>query len=37
VQTQHREIEVSVWLAGLAALLLLASVWAAARWTAFPA
>jgi len=37
VQTQHREIEVSAWLAGLAALLLLASVWAAARWTAFPA
>jgi len=37
VQTQHREIEVSVWLAGLAALLLLGSMWAAARWTAFPA
>jgi Ca-activated chloride channel family protein len=36
VQTQHREIEVSVWLAGLAALLLLGSMWAAARWTAFP-
>jgi Ca-activated chloride channel family protein len=36
VQTQHREVEVSVWLAGLAALLLLGSVWAAARWTAFP-
>ncbi len=37
VQTQHREIEVSAWPAGLAALLLLASMWAAARWTAFPA
>jgi Ca-activated chloride channel family protein len=37
VQTQHREIEVSVWLAGLAVLLLLGSMWAAARWTAFPA
>jgi Ca-activated chloride channel homolog len=37
VQTQHREIEMSVWLAGLAALLLLGSMWAAARWTAFPA
>ena len=37
VQTQHRPIEVSVWLAGLAALLLLGSMWAAARWTAFPA
>ena len=37
VQTQHRDVEVSVWLAGLAALLLLGSMWAAARWTAFPA
>ena len=37
VQTQHREIEVSAWLAGLAALLLLTGMWAAARWTAFPA
>ena len=37
VQTQHRNVEVSVWLAGLAALLLLGSMWAAARWTAFPA
>jgi Ca-activated chloride channel family protein len=37
VQTQHREIEMSVWLAGLGALLLLGSMWAAARWTAFPA
>ena len=37
VQTQHRDVEVSVWLAGLAALLLLGSMGAAARWTAFPA
>jgi Ca-activated chloride channel family protein len=37
VSTQHREVELSVWLAGLAAVLLLAGVWAAARWTAFPA
>lgn len=37
VQTQSREIEVSAWLAGLAALLLLAGMGAAARWTAFPA
>ena len=37
VQTQRRDVEVSVWLAGLAALLLLGSMGAAARWTAFPA
>jgi Ca-activated chloride channel family protein len=36
VQTQHRDVEVSAWLAGLAALLLLGSIGAAARWTAFP-
>ena len=36
VQTQHREIEISAWPAGLAALLLLGGMWAAARWTAFP-
>jgi Ca-activated chloride channel family protein len=36
VQTQHRQVETSVWLAGLAVLLLLAGLWAAARWTAFP-
>jgi len=36
VATQHREVEVSVGLAGLAALLLLTGLWAAARWTAFP-
>lgn len=36
VQTQHREIEISAWPAGLAALLLLAGMWAAARWTVFP-
>jgi Ca-activated chloride channel homolog len=36
VATQHRDVEVSVGLAGLAALLLLSSLWAAARWTAFP-
>lgn len=37
VQTQTRDVEVSVWLAGLAALLVLGSMGAAARWTAFPA
>jgi Ca-activated chloride channel homolog len=36
VATQHRDIEVSVALVGLAILLLLSSVGAAARWTAFP-
>ena len=36
IQTQHREIELSVWLAGLGVLLLAGGVWAAARWTAFP-
>jgi Ca-activated chloride channel family protein len=36
VAIQHRDIEVSVWLVGVAAALLLASLWAAARWTAFP-
>jgi Ca-activated chloride channel family protein len=36
VATQHRDIEVSVGLVGLAAVLLLSSLWAAARWTAFP-
>jgi Ca-activated chloride channel homolog len=36
VATQHREVELSVALAGLATLLLLSSVAAAARWTAFP-
>ena len=36
VQTQHRDVEVSVGLVGLAVVLLLSSVWAAARWTAFP-
>jgi len=37
VAVQHREVEVSAAPAGLAALLLLSSLWAAARWTAFPA
>jgi Ca-activated chloride channel family protein len=37
VATQHRDVEVTVWPAALAVLLLLSSVWAAARWTAFPA
>jgi Ca-activated chloride channel homolog len=37
VQVQKRTVEVSVALAGLAALLVLLSVVAAARWTAFPA
>lgn len=36
VATQHREIEISAGLAGLAIVLLLASAWAAARYTAFP-
>lgn len=36
VATQHQDLEISVGLVGLAAVLLLASVWAAARWTAFP-
>ena len=34
--TQQRDVEVSVVLLGAAILLLLGSVWAAARWTAFP-
>jgi Ca-activated chloride channel family protein len=37
VQVQKRTVELSVALAGLAALLVLLSVVAAARWTAFPA
>jgi len=37
VQVQKRTVEMSVALAGLAALLVLLSVGAAARWTAFPA
>jgi Ca-activated chloride channel family protein len=37
VATQTRDVEVSVGLVGLAVALLLSSVWAAARWTAFPA
>lgn len=36
VATQHQDLEISVALVGLAAVLLLASVWAASRWTAFP-
>ena len=36
VATQHRDVEVSVALVALAILLLLSSVGAAARWTAFP-
>lgn len=37
VATQHRDVEVSVGLVALAVALLLAGVWAAARWTPFPA
>jgi Ca-activated chloride channel family protein len=37
VQVQKRTVELSVALAGLAAMLVLLSVVAAARWTAFPA
>jgi Ca-activated chloride channel homolog len=36
VATQHRDIEVTAGLAALAALLVLAAAWAAARWTPFP-
>jgi Ca-activated chloride channel family protein len=36
VQAQQRDVEVSVALVALATLLLVISVWAAARWTAFP-
>lgn len=36
VATQHRDVELTVWLAGLAAALVLGALWAAARWTAFP-
>jgi Ca-activated chloride channel family protein len=37
VQVQERKIEISVWLAALAALLVLLAVGAAVRWSAFPA
>ncbi|WP_232665326.1 vWA domain-containing protein [Pseudonocardia sp. TRM90224] len=37
VSTQQRDVEVSVWLVGLALALMAAGVVAAARWTAFPA
>jgi hypothetical protein len=36
VQIQHRKVEVSVGLAGLAAILVLLAVGAAVRWSAFP-
>ena len=36
VKVQQRDVEVSVFFVGLAALLVLLTVWAAARWTAFP-
>jgi Ca-activated chloride channel family protein len=36
IATQQRDVEVSVVPVALAALLLLGSLWAAARWTAFP-
>ena len=36
VKIQQRDVEVSVVFVGLATLLLLLTVWAAARWTAFP-
>jgi len=36
VQVQQREIEVSVWLAALAGVLVLLAVGAAVRWSAFP-
>jgi Ca-activated chloride channel homolog len=37
VEIQRRDVELSVVLVGLATLLVLLTVWAAARWTAFPA
>jgi Ca-activated chloride channel homolog len=37
VATQQRDVEVSVWLVGLAALLVAGALGAAARWTVFPA
>jgi hypothetical protein len=37
VQVQPHEVELSVGFAALAALLVLLTVVAAARWTAFPA
>jgi Ca-activated chloride channel family protein len=37
VSIQTRDIELTVAMTALAALLLLLSLWAAARWTAFPA
>jgi Ca-activated chloride channel family protein len=36
VKVQQRDVELSVVFVGLATLLLLLTVWAAARWTAFP-
>ncbi|MGE3289133.1 MAG: VWA domain-containing protein [Pseudonocardia sp.] len=36
VTTQHREVELSVWFGAAAVALILAGLWAAARWTAFP-
>lgn len=36
VTTQHRDVELTVWFAAAAAALILAGLWAAARWTAFP-
>jgi Ca-activated chloride channel family protein len=36
VQVQQKDVELSVGLAGVAALLVLLAGWAAARWTAFP-
>lgn len=36
VAIQQRDIEIGVGLVGLAIILLVGSVWAAARWTAFP-
>jgi Ca-activated chloride channel family protein len=37
VESQRQDVEVTVGLVGLATVLLLGSLWAAARWTAFPA
>jgi Ca-activated chloride channel family protein len=36
VEIQNRDVEISVGLVALAAVLVLLAVWAASRWTAFP-
>ena len=36
VEMQQRDVELSVIVVGIATLLVLLTVWAAARWTTFP-